>query len=88
MKEYPVLEDSNYKRMGELTLRCKCGKVVTKGAIISYSGPKKSYSNHFHISEVFKSQNDGKSVLGAIVKQGSNNPKNWTSKCSECQANG
>ena len=55
-----------------MKIKCKCGTIVCEGEIVERKNKKR-----FDI--------EGK-LLGTIIKNKSNNPKDWTGICSKCQS--
>ena len=55
-----------------MIIKCRCGKIVVEGEIVERKNKKR-----FDIK--YK-------PLGSILKNNSNNPKDWTGICSECQS--
>ncbi len=57
-----------------MEIKCKCGKVVVKGNIVERKNKKRFDINY--------------KPLGTILKNKSNNPKDWTGICSDCMKKG
>jgi len=55
-----------------MKIKCKCGEVVVEGEIVKRNNKKKFDINY--------------KPKGAIIKNNSNNPKDWTGICSKCQS--
>ncbi len=60
-----------------MIIKCKCGKEVVEGEIVVRK-TKRGDRRRFDIKN--KPQ-------GSIIKNNSNNPKDWEGICSSCQSN-